>query len=258
MSSAAAHYEHLLAPVYLWMAGGLDYALGLGKSDIADVLGRGTVAIDLGAGFGMHTIPLAQAGFRVSAVDSSALLIDQLRSFAAGLDIQAVIGDLLRFPQLLHGQKADVIICMGDTLTHLPNEGDVDQLALHVRQALAPGGRFLATFRDYTRLPEGASRFIPVRSDLDRVLTCFLEEHTDHVLVHDILHERQAESWSMRVSSYRKLRLSPEVVRRSFQAAGFAASIAPGPRGMVKLIADVQPFVAPDVLQQALPASTSG
>lgn len=239
MPSATEHYETLLAPVYLWMAGGLDHALALGSSDIADVLGRGHVAIDLGAGFGMHAIPLARSGFRVSAIDSSALLVEQLRSFALNLDVQAVVGDLMEFPQLvLRGQRADVIICMGDTLTHLPDAADVHQLAARVGETLAPGGRFLATFRDYTRLPEGVARFIPVRSDLDRVLTCYLEEHADHVLVHDILHERQAEHWAMRVSNYRKLRLSPEAVRRSFQSAGLTASVTPGPRGMVKLIAD--------------------
>jgi SAM-dependent methyltransferase len=239
MASSAEHYETLLAPVYLWMAGGLEHALALGTSDIADVVGRGKVAVDLGAGFGMHAIPLANAGFRVSAIDSSAFLVDQLRSFAVDADIHAVVGDLIEFPQLLpHGRKADVIVCMGDTLTHLPAAADVDRLAARVAETLAPGGRFLATFRDYTRLPVGVARVIPVRSDPDRIHTCFLEEHADHVLVHDLLHERQAERWAMRVGSYRKLRLSPETVRRSFQSAGLAAAVAPGPRGMVKLTAD--------------------
>lgn len=239
MPSVTEHYETLLAPVYLWMAGGLEHALALGSSDIADVLGRGNVAIDLGAGFGMHAIPLARAGFRVYAIDSSALLVEQLRSFAVDLDIHAVVGDLMEFPRLpLRDQKANVIICMGDTLTHLPSEADVYQLAARVADTLAPRGRFLATFRDYTRLPEGEARFIPVRSDLDRIQTCFLEEHAEHVLVHDIVHERQAEHWAMRVSHYRKLRLSPEAACRSFQSAGLTVSVAPGPRGMVKLIAD--------------------
>lgn len=239
MTSAQAHYDTLLAPVYLWMAGGLEHALALGSSDIAELVGRGKVAIDLGAGFGMHAIPLARHGFHVSAIDTSAHLVDQLRSFAAGLDLEAVVGDLLDFPRLLpHVPKADAIVCMGDTLTHLSDAAEVDRLAAQVQAALAPGGRFLATFRDYTHLPVGAARFIPVRSDADRIQTCFLEEQADHVLVHDILHERQAAQWRMKVGSYRKLRLSPEAVRRSFQGAGLAAALMPGPRGMVKLVAD--------------------
>ena len=71
MSSVAAHYEALLAPVYLWMAGGIDNALALGASDLAGFAGPGGLAVDLGAGFGMHAIPLARAGYRVLAIDSS-------------------------------------------------------------------------------------------------------------------------------------------------------------------------------------------
>jgi hypothetical protein len=43
---------------------------------------------------------------------------------------------------------------------------------------------FVATFRDYTTLPAGDARFIPVRSDPDRIHTCFLEEAQQHVRVH--------------------------------------------------------------------------
>jgi hypothetical protein len=40
------------------------------------------------------------------------------------------------------------------------------------------------------------------------------------------------------VSSYRKLRLAPDALRQMFSAAGLRAVIEPGPRGMVRLIAD--------------------
>ena len=62
MATVAAHYESHLAPVYLWMAGGIDLALSTGDADIADVACPGGVAVDLGAGFGMHAIPLARRG----------------------------------------------------------------------------------------------------------------------------------------------------------------------------------------------------
>ena len=61
MASAVSHYENLLAPIYLWMAGGLDAALAAGAADVAELAGAPGYAIDLGAGFGMHSIPLARA-----------------------------------------------------------------------------------------------------------------------------------------------------------------------------------------------------
>ena len=180
MSSVAAHYETLLAPVYLWMVGGLDHALALGASDLAEIAGRGGLAVDLGAGFGMHTIPLARAGYRVLAIDSSPYLLERLRTFSRGLDVQAVVADLLRFPELLPAnQHADLVLCMGDTLTHLPDDAAVADLGRRVARSLAPGGRFVATFRDYTTLPAGNARFIPVRSDANRIHACFLEERPD-------------------------------------------------------------------------------
>ncbi|MFL1528905.1 hypothetical protein [Pseudomonas sp. O230] len=72
MAAVADHYETHLAPVYLWMAGGFDAAVSRGEAEIEAVLpnlASGTTAIDLGAGFGMHTIPLARRGCSVVAAD---------------------------------------------------------------------------------------------------------------------------------------------------------------------------------------------
>lgn len=241
MPTVQAHYDTLLAPIYLWMAGGIENALTLGASDLADVSGKPGFAIDLGAGFGMHAIPLARAGHRVLAIDSSAYLLEQLRSFAKGLPIEIVADDLLRFREhLAPEQRADLIVCMGDTLTHLPDIAAVSSLAQLVASTLAPGGRFVATFRDYTNLPKDNARFIPVRSDAHRIHTCFLEEQDDRVLVHDIVHENRQGQWSMQVSSYAKLRLSPEAVRGIFSSSGLRALITRGPRGMVRLLAGNQ------------------
>ncbi|MFO1401703.1 MAG: class I SAM-dependent methyltransferase [Steroidobacteraceae bacterium] len=239
MPTVAEHYAHLLAPVYTWMAGGAEAAFAQGQSDLAPVLRPGSFAIDLGAGFGMHAIALARAGWRVLAVDSSPLLLAQLSEFAGRLPVDARCGDLLAFTDHLHaGETAELILCMGDTLTHLEAPGSIAALSQSVAARLSPGGRFIATFRDYTRPPAGDARFIPVRADAQRILTCFLETFDDHVRVHDLLHERTGETWSTKVSSYRKLRVAPEAVREMFAAAGLRATLEPGPRGMARLVAD--------------------
>jgi len=83
MTSALEHYEKLLAPVYSWMAGGMESAITRGQDELAEIglLNRGArYAVDLGAGFGMHSIPLARAGCRVLAVDSSAILLNELKA----------------------------------------------------------------------------------------------------------------------------------------------------------------------------------
>lgn len=239
VSSVERHYEALLAPVYMWMVGGSEAAFATGQKDLAPLLHRRGFAIDLGAGFGTHSIPLARAGWRVLTIDSSRILLDQLSSLAKGLPVDAHHGDILDFREHLSaGEHADLILCMGDTLTHLDSTASVNELCRLVASRLSPGGIFVATFRDYTRLPSGDARFIPVRADEGRILTCFVEERDGCVQVHDLLHERVEGAWSTKISSDRKLRLSPEEVRLACAGAGLRASVEPDPRGMVKVIAD--------------------
>jgi hypothetical protein len=239
MATVADHYKTHLAPVYAWMAGGLPAAFARGEAEVAAVLpdlGAGHCAVDLGAGFGMHAVPLVRRGCSVLAVDTSEMLLDQLRREAAPLPVTVVPDDLLTFPRHLQS-KADAILCMGDTLTHLPEPSSVLALIGCVAESLHPGGKFIATFRDYTVELAGTARFIPVRSDADRILTCFLEYGTDHVAVHDQLHERDGSSWKFTVSVYRKLRLAPHFVSDALQATGLSVRLEPGPGGMSRVIA---------------------
>lgn len=241
MVTVAEHYENHLAPVYLWMAGGFDAAVSRGESEIDAVCQNpreGRFAVDLGAGFGMHAIPLARRGYSVVAIDSSPKLLGILQDHVETLPIQTVEDDLLAFQKHLNA-KAQLILCMGDTLTHLTKQESIERLFSFVAESLHPGGTFIATFRDYTSPLVGDGRFIPVRGDNDRILTCFLEYSPDYVTVHDVLHERNGSIWQQRVSSYRKLRLSPKWVSTTLQARGFTVRIEPGLAGMVRVIADL-------------------
>jgi len=221
------------------MSGGFDAAVRRGETEIESLLpdlSHGSCAMDLGAGFGMHSIPLARRGCSVLAIDTSSYLLEELKRHAGTLPITVVEDDLLTFQRYLH-RPADVILCMGDTLTHLPDQGSALQLLALAAESLRPGGTFIATFRDYTQALVGNGRFIPVKSDADRILTCFLEYAADHVDVHDMLHERSGDTWHLRVSSYRKLRLDPQWVSASLHDRGFAVCTEPGLAGMVRVIA---------------------
>ena len=209
------HYERLLGPVYSWMIGDVEAATARADAEL-DAIGLSAhatgTALDLGAGFGMHSLPLARRGYKVLAIDTYEPLLQELRSRAGALAIETVNADLLDLRTYI-SQPADVILCMGDTLTHLPDAAAVDSLFAAVAAVLSPGGLFVATFRDYVSAPlQGDQRFLLVRSDENRILTCFLEYSDKTVLVHDVLHERAAAKWQLRLSSYLKLRLAPEEV----------------------------------------------
>jgi SAM-dependent methyltransferase len=240
MTTSSEHYAHHLGPVYSWMAGDLEAASERATAEL-DALGlpREThgVAVDLGAGFGLHALPLARRGYSVTAIDSCQTLVGELQRRTAGMRVNAVAADILDFPKYV-SKPVEVILCMGDTLTHLPERDSVQHLFSDVAVSLTLGGLFVATFRDYVSAPlQGDRRFIPVRSDENRILTCFLEYGEDTVTVHDLLHQRTNGQWQQRVSSYRKLRLHPEWVAAQLAARGLKVRTGAGPSGMTMVAA---------------------
>jgi len=110
---------------------------------------------------------------------------------------------------------------MGDTLTHLESRADVTRLFGDAYKALMPGGLLVLTFRDLSVELHGLDRFLPVRSDADRIMTCVLEYEADKVVVNDLVHVREGNSWTLHKSCYRKLRLSAQEVGQELRGLGF-------------------------------------
>jgi SAM-dependent methyltransferase len=240
MTAVLDHYEKHLGPIYLWMAGGFEAALARGAAEI-DTLHLpariGGAAVDLGAGFGAHALEMAKRGYSVTAIDTCRALLDELKSRAGALPVHAVKADILDFPSIAR-RPIDVLLCMGDTLTHLPDLSSVEALFAAAAAALSEDGVFMTTFRDYVSAPLlGADRFILVRADEDQMLTCFLEYSDATVTVYDVLHRREGGHWHLRVSSYPKLRLAPEWVALQLQSRGLIVRRGPAPGGMIRIVA---------------------
>jgi SAM-dependent methyltransferase len=242
VNTVSSHYVNHLGPLYSWMLGDFEALLQRNLAELAQLglpmpASAGAVAIDLGAGPGAHAIALARSGYDVIAIDDCAMLLDELATNATQLHVRTVHGDLLQF-RAHHTERADLILCMGDTLPHLSTLQEVDRLLIEVAQALAAAGTFVTTFRDYHGAElQGTQRFIPVRSCQHRILTCFLEYAEDHVVVHDILHESDNGAWRTRVSSYPKLRLDPERVVQMLESEGLRVDRDKAPNGMVRIVA---------------------
>lgn len=227
MATVKEHYDSHLAPLYSWLSGGADgprarFAQFLDAHQLCPST-PGATALDLGAGSGFQSLPLAAAGYTVTAVDVSEVLLAELArdAAAAGLTIRTVLGDLLEVARHAPTPAPSLIVCIGDTLTHLASQDAVAGLIRNAAAALAPGGHLVLTFRDYTTARTGADRFIPVRSDADHVFTCFLEFGPAHVTVHDIVHTRDGTGWRTAISTYEKVRLAPAWVKTQLAAAGF-------------------------------------
>ena len=115
-------------------------------------LGDGGRILELGAGSGRVTIPLARAGFEVVAMDQSPAMLAKLRARVAALPqavarrITVVQGDLrdfeIRQRHRAKPEKFPLVIAVFNVLEHLYTRVEVDACLRRVVHHLAAGGAF--------------------------------------------------------------------------------------------------------------------
>lgn len=95
-------------------------------------------ALDLACGPGRHALYLAKLGWRVTAVDASAVAISLLRERAGGLPIQAIRADLERGEFRIASEAYD-LVC---DFLYLQRD-----LFPQIHKGLRPGGVFAGAIR---------------------------------------------------------------------------------------------------------------
>ena len=239
MAGVCEHYENHLARYYAWISGGVDEKVEENRKffvnhDIQPM--RSGLAFDLGAGCGFQSVPLAQLGFRVVALDLSAKMLAQLKKNAKNLPIETICDDLSNFTNYKSG-NSELVVCMGDTLTHLDDFKKVQALLDTVFFSLETGGCLILSFRNLTQELVDLDRFIPVKSDETTIFTCFLEFEKDRVKVHDIIYQKNNGQWVLKKSVFKKLRISPDWTQKYLQKIGFAIEFYGEQNGLIFIIA---------------------
>ncbi len=239
MTSVRDHYEGLLAEHYSRMFGDFEAKVAEQRA-LLERLGvgathRAATAVDLGCGSGFQSIALARLGFQVIAIDFSQRLLAELRERARGLPVEMIAGDIRDVSRLVPKQ-VELVVCMGDTLSHLEREADLTRVFEGVAMRLAAGGRLVLTFRDLSGELRELDRVIPLHATDGLVMTCFLEYEPSTVKVHDLIWVRQEDGWRFRKGVYRKLRLAADAVSQSLERAAFTVARHQAPAGMVALV----------------------
>ena len=94
--------------------------------------------LDVPCGFGRHSIPLAEAGYRVTGVDRSQTLIDEAQR--RGLEPTFVQADYRELP--FADASFDAALNLFTSLGYLGDEEDIRALT-EIRRVLRPGGRLV-------------------------------------------------------------------------------------------------------------------
>ncbi len=95
--------------------------------------------LDLGCGPGRHALPLARAGLEVTAIDTSEVLLDELRRRAADerLEIEIRCEDMREFAR---PDAFDAIFVMWTSFGYFEDEADHDRVLAGIFESLKPGG----------------------------------------------------------------------------------------------------------------------
>lgn len=220
------HYDELLAPIYSWTLGGFEARVTASAELLGELLAgrpsRGH-ALDLGCGTGVQTLALHRLGYEVTGVDFSSVMLSEYAVTTRACGARAILADLVEFEAPNLGAYS-AAVCFGDTVSHLDSWSDVRAFFGNVARSLAIGGDFLLASRDHSRVYEGDDRFLLIRGDALRTMTCFVEDEGEHVRVTDVVHSQDsaAAPVTMRVSSYRKLRVAPNSLIAALAASGFS------------------------------------
>ncbi|MGV8139067.1 MAG: class I SAM-dependent methyltransferase [Mangrovibacterium sp.] len=234
------HYDYHLATFYSWMTGDFDRNVNefVSFCEENNITPQHTAsAIDLGAGNGIQTIALAKLGFKVTAIDFTEQLLAELREKARTLPVSVVNDDIRNLKTHAH-LRPELIVCWGDTITHLESHSEIEQFFSDASGILSPKGKLVLSFRDYSKALHNTQRFIPVKSDANRILTCVLEYFEDKVRVTDLLHELENDRWKQKTSSYYKTRLSKETAIKLLESSWFRLLYEQQEGGIIKLIGE--------------------
>ena len=234
------HYDKHLGRVYSWMLGDFQERMSEQKEFFLSrrvVPAGNRLAFDLGAGHGIQSLALANLGFNVRAVDFNKQLLKELVANRGTLPVDAVESDILSFLNEAT-EGPEVIICMGDTLTHFTGYDEVIKVVRRISNLLPKKGKFVVSWRDLSEERKGTDRFLHVRSDDHRILNCFLEYFPIYVMVHDILLEKFSGNWAQTTSAYAKLRISLSVFRQTLMDHSIAIVHADMIRGMTYVVAE--------------------
>lgn len=127
----------------------------------ADFLGKvlepGCRVLDSGCATGSLAYELAARGFKVMGIDTSAGLIAQAVRRARTLPADSRVPefrlmDMLDAPKAFPAASFGAVLCLGNTLPHLPGPAEIGACLAGFRSLLEPGGRLVLQLIDFEKV----------------------------------------------------------------------------------------------------------
>jgi SAM-dependent methyltransferase len=143
MPTPHARWAHLYDHAYHHSFGAQYRALSEQTLNLVRTLGSPPCSvIDFGAGTGRIAVPLARAGYAVTAVDPCAEMLAVLRAKAADARVAIDVHEA-RMEDFEDARRFDVALCVFTTVLYLLDESSLRRGLRAFAASLRPGGRLL-------------------------------------------------------------------------------------------------------------------
>jgi glycine/sarcosine N-methyltransferase len=231
VDDSTAFYD-TLAPLFDVMTD-WDARLTTEEPFLRNVLERAGVrsVLDAACGSGGHALALARWGYLVSGADASAVMIEIARAKAgeAGLNIPFVVAPLSDLPEVMPG-PFDAVLCVGNSLPHLPTQ-DALVAALNAMAAvLRPGGTLVLHNLNYDLRWQVRPRWFAAQGgvlDGQEVLVwrfADYHEETQQIGFNIALFHKHESGWKVEVHTTPHRPLFRAELLAALGAAGFASA----------------------------------
>ena len=140
-------------------------------------------AVDAGCGTGFHSILLGQLGVSVTAADISKKMVEraEVNAKMAGMKIELVESSFEDLPDRLH-RTYDAVVCMGNSLPHLPSRRETARSLKSFFTLLNPGGILLLQQLNYDRILAKQERLQSVSESGGTTFIRFYEFHRSAIV----------------------------------------------------------------------------
>lgn len=129
---------------------------------VKQVLANKTRLLDIGCGNGNKTILLAEPHRKIYAVDGDAGMIAVARRNYAGLGVDYAVLDMRNLRTGLKERCFDGVLCLGNTLVHLPDKTAVEALLADVYVLMSVSGVFVIQILHYEWIIVGKVSALPL------------------------------------------------------------------------------------------------
>jgi glycine/sarcosine N-methyltransferase len=156
----------------------------------------GESILDIGAGTGNMAIALAEKEIKVTASEPDETMAESIRSKMnmKGLTLSVQTKSMEQIEKFQN--NFDGIICIGNTLPHLPDEEGIERFLSQCHQKLNKDGRLILQMVNYDKVLSTDDFSFPVIQKDDFSFTRRYEKVNDHIYFTSILtvHEESTEN----------------------------------------------------------------